>query len=402
MKYSLYFRSFILMICLVSYGKVIAQLSKAYPYDSGIEYDTNVYFVEKFDDGLENILSRYSTVVNGDGMSLETDCPDGLNGGKSLKVHSIQGVNSGGYLYKHFQEGFDNEIYVRYYVKYPATSVNFFHHEGVWIGGYIPPLDWPYPRAGICGLGDTRFSIAYEIMDSNWIHPFTHIAPYIYWGEMRSFPDEACWGNFMQCGNYNPPPVTLLDEWTCVEIMIKLNDPVTEKNGELKTWINGVETGHWGNGFPNGSWVWGNFFIDPGQEAFEGFQWRTQAEQLFNYIWIQFYHDDPEAPSSYIMYDNLVVASKYIGPVHVPSAVVEQNTSSSVKIYPNPADHFIFTQGLEPGTEFFILDHAQYIVFSGQTEQENQKILIPELPPGIYFFHTKNKSGSIFQKLILM
>ncbi|HRQ30461.1 MAG TPA: hypothetical protein PLU49_10340, partial [Saprospiraceae bacterium] len=112
MKYSLYFRSFILMICLVSYGKVIAQLSKAYPYDSGIEYDTNVYFVEKFDDGLENILSRYSTVVNGDGMSLETDCPDGLNGGKSLKVHSIQGVNSGGYLYKHFQEGFDNEIYV--------------------------------------------------------------------------------------------------------------------------------------------------------------------------------------------------------------------------------------------------------------------------------------------------
>jgi hypothetical protein len=380
---------------------VFSQISEAYPLDVGIENDPLVWFAEKFDDGLDNILARYSTVANSEGMSLENDRPVGLSG-KSLKITGKQGLNSGGYLYKNFPEGFGNEVYIRYYVKYPAISKNYFHHEGIWIGGYHPPLDWPYPRAGICGLGDTRFSIAYEVMDSNWLHPYTHIAPYIYWGEMRSFPDGACWGNFMQCGDHNPPPETLLDEWTCVEIMVKLNDPPSENNGELKTWINGVETGHWGRGFPNGSWVWGNFFLDPQeQDTFEGFKWREYADQLVNYIWIQFYHDHPDAPSSYAMYDNVVVAKKYIGPVYSPPSGILSSELHSIKLFPNPAYGQTHLAGLESGTDFSISDIYNRIVYQGKTDQDPDKINISLLKPGIYFFNSHLKGLPVWQKLVV-
>ncbi len=382
--------------------QAFSQISNDHPFDEGIENHPDVLYVEKFDDGLDSILSRYSTVVNGEGMSLENDCPEGLSGGNSLKITSQNGLNTGGYLYKHFPEGFDNEIYLRYYVKYPEISKEYFHHEGIWLGGYKPALEWPYPRAGICGLGDTRFSVAYEIMDSNWIHPYTHIAPYVYWGDMRSFPDGACWGNFMQCGEFNRPPQTLLDEWTCVEIMIRLNSPPEQNNGELKTWINGVETGHWGKDFPAGSWVWGNFFTDPEQNSsFEGFRWRTQAEQLVNYIWIQFYHDHWDAPSSYVMYDNVVLAKKYIGPVFIPTSTLNDLSTPAFKIFPNPASQFIYVTGHEPGSEFFITDLQNRLVLKSILSHGQNKICTAHLMPGIYFLNTWIQGSPVRNKLVI-
>lgn len=119
----------------------------------------------------------------------------------------------------------------------------------------------------------------------------------------------------MECGEYNPPRPAKFDEWTCVEVMIKLNNPVHSYNGELRTWINGEETGHWGPGFPNGKWVWGNFFITPEGEPFEGFRWRTDENLNINWIWLEFYHDDKDAPNSFMQLDHVVMAKKYIGPI---------------------------------------------------------------------------------------
>jgi hypothetical protein len=292
-----------------------SQISEKYPNDKGIENDPEVLFVEKFDDGLKNILSRYDNIHNADGMILENDLPPGSSDGFSLKMTSIQGKNNGGHLYKNFTPGFDSVIFLRYYIKYPKSSKGYFHHEGVWFGGYNPATKFANPQAGRCGLGDKRISIAYEMMDSSRLYPYPHIGTYIYWGDMRNFPNNFCYGNLMQCGEYAPPAQALFDEWTCVEIMIKLNNPISEYNGELRTWINGVETGYWGPGFPNGSWTWGNFFINPNGEPFEGFRWRTDENLNINWIWLEFYHDDPRASDSYMQLDHIVMAKKYIGPI---------------------------------------------------------------------------------------
>ncbi len=303
------------LVLLTFASNAFTQIASKYVNDEGIESDPDVLFVEMFDDGLPDIISRYNDIQNSEGMVLEKDIPPGSKEGFSLKMTSIQGKNNGGHLYKSFSPGFDSVVYLRYYIKYPETSKGYFHHEGVWFGGYNPATKYANPQAGICGLGDKRISIAYEMMDSNRLHGYPHIGTYIYWGDMRNFPNDVCYGNLMQCGDYNPPAKATFDEWTCVEVMIKLNNPVTAYNGELRTWINGKETGYWGPGFPKGSWTWGNFFINPDGEPFEGFRWRTDENLNINWIWLEFYHDDPKAPDSFMQLDHVVMAKKYIGPI---------------------------------------------------------------------------------------
>jgi hypothetical protein len=118
------------------------------------------------------------------------------------------------------------------------------------------------------------------------------------------------WGNSFPL----PEPVEVpLDEWICVEVMVKMNDPVSSHNGEQAYWINGELVNHLGEGFPNGTWVWDGFHIDPAGEPFEGFQWRTDPELDINYVWVLHYVDtDPNAEA---WYDHVVVATEYIGPI---------------------------------------------------------------------------------------
>lgn len=55
-----------------------SQISVKYPHDVNIENDPDVLFVEKFDDGLTNIFSRYHNRVNTEGMALEKDLQEHL------------------------------------------------------------------------------------------------------------------------------------------------------------------------------------------------------------------------------------------------------------------------------------------------------------------------------------
>jgi hypothetical protein len=307
--------------CTTITGDSIIPIASQYPADINIENDPDVLFVEKFDDGMNNILSRYDDIQNSAGMSLDTDIPPGSTGPNSIRMTSIKGANVGGHLFKSFTPGFDGTVYVRYYVKYPSISKGHFHHEGVWFGGYSPSIPYPFPRAGNCGLGSSRLSIAYENI---WKGNMPGMDTYLYWGDMKSYDGgTTCYGNAMitegRTDNGNPispsAPVDVLDNWMCVEVMIKLNNPATAYNGELAVWQNGVQVGHWGPGFPNGHWLKDKWYNNPADPPFQGFRWRTDSNLNINWLWFEFYHDDPKAPSSYIIFDHLVMATRYIGPI---------------------------------------------------------------------------------------
>mgnify|MGYP000916824908 CR=1 FL=1 len=316
------FAKVILLLCAVSIANGCARsdaeqpkdddppaLAKSYPNDTGIENDPNVLYVEKFEDGMSNILSRYVNAYNTAGMSLDNDVPEGSSGQNSIKMTNIGGQNTGGHLYRVFPQGFDSAVYIRYYVKYPSISNGYIHHQGVWFGGYNPPSDYPNPQAGVCGLGDSRLSIAYEPVNGK-------MGTYLYWGEMQNDPSgNYCWGNDMINGSRTAKSIAW-DQWMCVEIMIKLNNPVTASNGELRIWHNGMEVGYWGEGFPNGTMNYGQFTANSNAPAFKGFKWRTDPALKINYIWIEFYDDtSPANVSHYIKFDHLVMAKKYIGPI---------------------------------------------------------------------------------------
>lgn len=372
---------------------VQAQLANSYPNDVGIEFDTNVLYVEKFDDGIINILSRYSDIQNSAGISLDTDIPSGSLGPNSIKMTSEQGVNVGSHLYTKFTPGFNNKVYIRYYVNYPSISTGFFHHEGIWIGGYNPATNWPNPQAGTCGLGSSRLSIAYEPVWQN-INP-PGMDTYLYWGDMQSWNGgSSCYGNTMVTEgrtDYENPasptaPIVAFDQWMCIEVMVKLNNPVTDYNGELAVWQNGVQVGHWGPGFPNGHWGIDKWYNDPNDPPFQGFRWRTDSTLDINWLWLEFYHDDPNAPSSYIKYDHVVMATEYIGPIYneILDVIINPDDSSTIQVYPNPSSGVFSVKGLALNSELTVYNILGEKVFLHRPSDTFLTIDLSGYSKGVY------------------
>ena len=133
-------------------------IAARYPGDVGIETDSNVVFVERFDEGsLNNLFVRWTDINNGSAMSFSSDVPARSPGPSSLVIPWIGGgASTGGHLYKLLSPGVADTLYLRYYVKYATTAS--YTHSGVWMGGYNPPLSWPNPQAGIKPTGTDRFS----------------------------------------------------------------------------------------------------------------------------------------------------------------------------------------------------------------------------------------------------
>ena len=113
-------------------------------------------------------------------------------------------------------------------------------------------------------------------------------------------------------------------KWICVEMMVKLNKPVNEANGEQAFWIdgrlgrrNGQTVSHIGPGYPKGRWTGGWWKPENNaKSAFEGFQWRNDDKLTINYIWPYLYiTKSPKGHISQVWFDNIVVAKKYIGPI---------------------------------------------------------------------------------------
>ncbi|MBK7342371.1 MAG: hypothetical protein IPJ06_04195 [Saprospiraceae bacterium] len=72
--------------------------------------------------------------------------------------------------------------------------------------------------------------------------------------------------------------------------MVKLNNPVSATNGEIKLWINGTLISNLGYQFPSGTWSYNHFTEGPGM-PFEGFQFRNDNALNLNYIWLRNFND---------------------------------------------------------------------------------------------------------------
>jgi Big-like domain-containing protein len=277
-----------------------------YPADVGIESDPDVIFVEKFEEStLSTLFGKFNDILSGAAMSFSTDIVPGSTGTKSLNIPwTGGGVSDGGHLYKVLSPGIDDQLYVRYYIKYPTSGQ--YRHEGVWMGGFNPTSNWPVPGAGTRPTGSDKFMAAAEQSDDS-----SHFDHYDYWMNMRIHGDGKYWGNMLLM---DPNVKVARGQWTCIEHMVKLNNPLTSFNGEHAIWINGVKISHLGQGFPNGTWLGPNFTQSTSGSPFEGFRWRSDANLKLNFIWLQVYSpDDPAGFTASVKFDHLVVAKNYIG-----------------------------------------------------------------------------------------
>jgi len=294
---------------------VVPGLASRYKGDEGIEKNPDVIFVENFEDPLDVVKTRWESVQSPEIMSLATDVRTGSAGEHSLLMTHTGGKGTGGHLYRRLLPGYE-QLYVRFYVKF-AEDCYPIHHF-VHLGGYNPSTSWPQGGAGIRPAGDERFTTGIEPYGRHWRWDF-----YSYWMGMRSSPDNHSWGHDF----INDSELSVgRGKWVCVELMMKMNDPVTEHNGRQALWIDGKPwkkdgqtVSHLGKGFPKGKWVWDSFTPDPDGTPFEGFQWRSDENLKLNFLWLLLYITDA-APGhvSKVWFDDVVVAKRYIGPSTPP------------------------------------------------------------------------------------
>lgn len=315
-----------LMAFLVS-GTAVCQaqtgLAAKYSGDKGIAGDPAVIFAEDFEAATVALIGqRYTERQNPDGMSLQNDVPVGSPGKTSLEMTSVSGTNEGGRLFRRLNPGLTGTVHFRYYIKH--FSGGTYHHTGVGVGGFNPPLSYFQGLAGLKPTGSSNFSVSPEMSP-----PDKRFDLYTYWKDMRAWatPPTTYYGNtFVQDPNVKPP----LDAWLCVEVMIKLNDPVTSANGELALWLDGKRITHLGPGFPKGRWVKDTWRPDSAGTPFEGFQWRDAAALDLNFLKIQHYVTaDPAGYVGRVRFDHVVLAREYIGPLATGPSVAQPPGSRS-------------------------------------------------------------------------
>lgn len=392
-----HYLTLLLMASVAFAGKT--QIANNYPGDSSIATDPNVILAEMFEQTTIGSMTAGFTDVSNVPANILFDgsVPPGSPGTQSCNLRTFESpfsANEDTYLYERFSTPITDSVFVRYYVKF--NSAHSFHHSGLWIGGNNPAINYPNVHAGYKPAGDEAFHVGSEVRGGVTSGPQS-TAPYgffNYWMNMRQSTqwdtvqdDYYWWGN--EFISPDPEATINLDQWNCIEIMVKMNNPVSGTSGELALWINGFKVGHYGQGFPNGNWNPNNFIeTATGGTPFEGFQWRDDGALALNYIWIKNYatRNDNQPSNNDMLVDHLVVAKSYIGPISLAAGVNEQ-TQPALRIYPNPGNAVInFSQEIN-GYQLLDITGAAVRTETGVTKSIDATLL----SDGIYFLQTKGQ-----------
>jgi len=261
-------------------------LAALYPGDEGIERDPRVLFVDDFETGtVTQIGERWGSIRKQENIALSDDIHAASPGLRSLHIRD------NGHLFTH-TVGVDT-MYARFYVKFHERT-GYIHHF-VHLIADRTPTPWPKGGAGETPPGDAKFSTGIE-PTGRW----GKFAPpgvwnfYTYWHEM-----QTKWGSV-----YNGKQVPIEPgRWYCVEAMLQANSSPEKSDGVQAFWVDGQLYGR-----------------------FDGFRWRTTDKLKLNSFWLLYYNTDqparhnkdPRAESRVmeVWFDDVVVATEYVGPVH--------------------------------------------------------------------------------------
>jgi hypothetical protein len=260
-------------------------LATLYPGDEGIEKDPRVLFVEDFETGtVEEIGERWGNISKPQNIRLSRDVHPGSPGNNSIHI------SQNGHLFTH-TKGVDT-MFARFYVKFHEKT-GYIHHF-VHLVADRTPTPWPKGGAGETPPGDAKFSTGIEPTGRWGRYPPPGVWNfYTYWHEMKTK-----WGTVFDGKQEQIQP----GRWYCVEVMLKANSSPDKSDGEQAFWVDGELYGH-----------------------FKGFRWRTTDKLKINSFWLLFYNTDQPAqhnrdphPESRVMevwFDDIVIATEYIGPV---------------------------------------------------------------------------------------
>jgi len=269
-----------------------------------------VLFQDNFESGN---LKKWDEVIGT--ATLDTNAPNSGQG--CLRITKTLGKDTGGDLKKWFMPGYDT-VYVRFYVKF-SQDYSYDHHFVHLMGNHKSNKWSAFGKAGLKPDG-TYFTTGME----PWFAwgknpPPGEVNFYSYFLDMKPDPKmDKFWGNsFFPPGPGPGTPasenrfIPPLGKWQCWEFMVKCNTP-SEPNGEQAMWIDGRKIGHFSN-----------------------ILWRNDPDVKLNCLWLLHYGFDSGDPtksfwkmkaarelSDSVWFDDVVVATTYIGPLRMDSPPV--------------------------------------------------------------------------------
>ncbi|MGV3486759.1 MAG: hypothetical protein ACO1RT_20255 [Planctomycetaceae bacterium] len=268
-------------------------IAAAFSGDANIESHQAVVFADNFETG--ELGAKWDEANNAGGRALaliDESAEPAPVGKRSLQVTATLGENTGGGFTKWFKSS--DSLYIRFYTKFHQDCDYVHHFATLRANKSLQGGDrWSgFGGAGNLPQGDERFSTAIEPW-GNWGRwpPPGRWNFYSYWHTMKPSPDGKYWGN-----GFRPEaaPNIELGKWICVEMMLKHNTP-GQDDGEQAFWIDGELRGHWrGINWRTSPSLWANAFT---LESYVTDRWTKQRENI-------------------VLFDNVVIASDYIGPAH--------------------------------------------------------------------------------------
>ncbi len=297
-------------------------LSEQYPNDINIGKSEHVIFASDFENGIVEPLK-----ITRKGVTALQDANIAFSGKGCAQITATKNIDEGGDIKIKWDKGVDT-CFMRVYVRFdkdtlmPHHFINFRGHTNTykyrWGGGagLRPP-----------GGKDGAFGTTLEPPKGEkgqWKF-------YSYWHEMRSWQTvhgaadgrpNAYYGNNFSAKD---SPSLKRDEWICLEMMLKLNSIGTH-DGEQAFWIDGQKIGHWKKGSPEGTWIRESFHSygkwNKNPKPFEGYSWRSDDVLKINKATLQWYLSKNSSwpkmthDKNTVYFDNLVIATQYIGPMH--------------------------------------------------------------------------------------
>lgn len=270
-------------------------LGAQYPRDAGLSQNKSVLFHDDFEkadigsswDELNRRKVRGAT-SDAEPVEIET-APTIARGQRSARVRLSRDGYEDITFVKWLKPGYD-ELYMRCYVRY-GRDYGYHGHGG---SGFMADAGkGGFKGAGKAPEGDRHFWATLEpIGPRNWNPPGALIF-YGYWWKMKADGRGNYWGNWFQPA---PDQVPKLETWTCLEWRVKANT-AGQEDGELDCWIDGKQVGQ-----------------------FRDINWRSSDSLKVNKVQLSLWLE----PASYdrhgggttrtVWYDDVVVATKYIGP----------------------------------------------------------------------------------------
>ena len=265
-------------------------LAARFPGDLNIARAPGVIFADDFESG--ELGSRWDETGNPNGTVLSLASPggEGVLGRQCLRVEAHLGRDTGGGLTKWFEP--PDRVFIRFYTRFDPECDYVHHFVPLRANRGLRGGDrWSgFGGAGVKPAGTERFSTAIEPWGDwgRWPAPGRWNF-YSYWHEMTASPDGKYWGNSFGVTN---APVIPRGRWIAVEFMLQHNSPGKADGGQA-FWIDGQLLGHW-----------------------TGIHWRKSAELRANALTLESYITDrwTRHPVNVVGFDNVVIASEYIGP----------------------------------------------------------------------------------------